>query len=101
MNVQNNLAAGGVAVDHKVALVDANSFPAQYNSVNTMGDRMDLAGDELNDDPCAVDRRVVELLLQQIETADTILANKIDLATAEELRTTLAACRVLNEKVRC
>ena len=39
----------------------------------------------------AVDRRVVDLLLQQIETADVILVNKADLASAEELRTTLAA----------
>eukprot|EP00966_Prymnesium_polylepis_P290825 6716691-Prymnesium_polylepis.1 len=34
--------------------------------------------------------------MQQVETADVILANKCDLATDDELRTTLNACRVLN-----
>jgi len=96
LNVQNNLLAGGISVRHKVALVDANAFPAMYNSEASMEERADLAGAELGADPCAIDRRVVDLLLQQIETADAILANKMDLATADELRTTLAACRVLN-----
>jgi len=100
LNVQNNLLAGGISVRHKVALVDANAFPAMYNSEASMEERADLAGAELGADPCAIDRRVVDLLLQQIETADAILANKMDLATADELRTTLAACRVLNEKAQ-
>ena len=99
INVQNNLGLGGVSVERKVALVDANSFPAQYGSVQTAREREDLAGaDVIEMDPCAVDRRVVELLLQQVETADVILVNKCDLATDDELRTTLAACRVLNER---
>ena len=98
-NVQANLKAGGVGVDRRVALVDANSFPALYNSQAAMVDRLDLAGaTELWADPCAVDRAVVDLLLLQVETADVVLVNKADLATAEELRTTLAACRALNAK---
>ena len=76
-NVQRNLNGGGVLVDRKVALVDANAFPAMYNSIDEMGDRDDLAGaNAMEADPCAVDRRVVELLLVQIETADVILVNK-------------------------
>ena len=46
--------------------------------------RQDLTGaHEHGDEPhtCIVDRPVVELLLQQIETADVILANKCDLAS--------------------
>jgi G3E family GTPase len=98
-NVQRNLNGGGVLVERKVALVDANAFPVMYNSVDEMGDRDDLAGANAADaDPCAVDRRVVELLLVQIETADVILVNKCDLATDDELKTTLAVCRALNEK---
>ena len=97
-NVQRNLNG---AVDRKVALVDANAFPMLYNSVAEMGDRVDLAGaDQLDIDPCSVDRRVVELLLTQIETADVILVNKADLASEEELRTTLAACKALNEEAK-
>ena len=77
INVQSNLLIGGVKVDRKVALVDANSFPELYGTVQTAGERTDLAGEDVGRaDPCAVDRRVVELLLQQLETADTILVNK-------------------------
>eukprot|EP00966_Prymnesium_polylepis_P177502 4110710-Prymnesium_polylepis.1 len=43
-NVETNLGAGGVSVGHKVALVDANAFPAMWNSVEEIGDRADLAG---------------------------------------------------------
>ena len=99
INVQSNLLIGGVKVDRKVALVDANSFPELYGTVQVAGERADLAGEDVGRaDPCAVDRRVVELLLQQLETADTILVNKCDLASEDELRTTLIACRALNEK---
>ena len=98
-NVQNNLGLGGVSVERMVALVDANAFPAQYGSLQTAREREDLAGADVDEmDPCAVDRRVVELLLQQVETADVILVNKCDLASDDELRTTLAACRALNER---
>lgn len=100
-NVQNNLNGGGVTVDRKVTLVDANAFPALYNSVAEMGDRPDLAGADASEvGVCAVDRRVVELLLAQIESADVILVNKCDLASDDELRTTLAACRALNERAK-
>ena len=67
MNVQSNLRVGGVSVDRKVALVDANSFPELYGTVEVAGERTDLAGEEVGKaDPCAADRRVVELLLQQV-----------------------------------
>ena len=98
-NVQKNLNAGGVIVDRKVALVDANAFPFLYNSVSEITN--DLAGEgQVEADPCAADRRVVELLLSQIETADTILVNKCDLATADELQTTLTTCRALNPEAK-
>ena len=100
-NVERNLVGGGVSVDRKVALVDANAFPALYNSVAAMGDRVYLAGaKDIEMDPCAVDSRVVELLLAQIETADVILVNKMDLASKEELKTTLTACHALNGKAQ-
>jgi G3E family GTPase len=97
-NVQNNLSTEGLGVRRKVALVDANAFPSMFNSVQKMGDRVDLAGAELFEDPCAVDRRVVDLLLKQIEVADVIVVNKTDLATPDELRTTLSTCKALNKQ---
>ena len=104
-NVQTTLGLSGVSVDRKVALVDANAFPYLYGSIQTAGEREDLTGtahahdddDETPQHNCAVDQAVGELLLQQIETADVILANKADLATDDELRTSLNACRALNE----
>jgi len=103
-NVQASLGLSDVAVDRQVALVDASTFPELFGSIQTAGEREDLTGLGDHDDhdgpqhTCMVDRPVVELLLQQIETADVILANKVDLATEEELRLTLRACRALNEK---
>ena len=103
-NVQASLGLGGVSVDRKVALVDASSFPELFGSIQSAGEREDLTGsthvhgDDTPQHSCMVDRPVIELLLQQIETADVILANKVDLATEEELRLTLRACRALNEK---
>ena len=103
-NVQNTLGLGGIAVERKVALVDASSFPDLYGSRQRAGEAPELTGaahehdDGRPHDSCAVDEPVVALLLQQIETADCILANKCDLATDDELRTTLNACRALNEK---
>ena len=99
-NVQDSLRIGGVAVDRKVALVDANSFPGLYGDIATAGERADLTGHSHDDTEhsCVIDKPVAELLLQQVETADIILANKVDLATADELQTTLNACRALNAK---
>ena len=104
-NVQTILALSGIAVDRKVALVDANAFPYLYGSIQTAGEREDLSGlhahnddEEASQHTCMVDEQVGKLLLYQVETADVILANKCDLATDEELRTSLNACRVLNEK---
>ena len=88
-NVQASLGLGGVSVDRKVALVDASSFPELFGSIQSAGEREDLTGsahghsDDTPQHSCVVDRPVVELLLQQIETADVILANKVDLATEE------------------
>ena len=103
MNVQNILGVSGLLVDRKVALVDSMAFPELYRSVQIAGEREDLTGSHTHDDDepahvCVVGRPVIELLLQQVETADVILVNKIDLASDNELRTTLAACRALNEK---
>lgn len=97
-NVERSLRIGGFAVDRKVALVDANSFPELYISIEKAGQRDDLTGAATPAHICAMDPPVVELLMQQVETADVILANKCDLATEEERITTLNACRVLNDK---
>ena len=105
-NVQRSLHLGGFSVDRKVALVDSNSFPELYNSLQRTRDRDDLTGHVHADDDghtClheedVLDTPIVELLLSQIEGADLILANKCDIASEDEVATTLKACRVINEK---
>ena len=91
-NVQSNLKAGGVGVDRRVALVDANSFPALYNSQAAMVDRLDLAGaTELWADPCAVDVPVVGghagitilPLLSQTSTGQTTSPSRVTLTPTQ------------------
>ena len=81
-----------------VTLVDGNAFPAQYHSWDVMADREDLGGgaEATEADPCVAMKKVVELLTSQIEEADAILVNKLDLASPGELRDTSAVCRALN-----
>ena len=74
-NVQNALNLGGVAVDRKVALVDANCFPELYISNHKAAEREDLTGTHTHDQDtsehtCAMEAPIVELLMQQVETAD-------------------------------
>ena len=64
MNVQSGLNLGGIAVERKVALVDANSFPDLYGSVQKAGQRQDLTGNQL--EQCVLEWPVAELLLQQV-----------------------------------
>ena len=101
-NVHKGLLLGGFSVARKVALVDANSFPDLYHSLQVAGERDDLTGHEHKEDghTCGLDKPVVELLLSQIETANVILVNKCDIATEEEVSTTLKACRIINDEAK-
>ena len=99
--VEEVLSLGGFGVDRKVALVDASSFPQLYHSADKAHERQDLTGNEgaqheQEGHTCHLDTNVVGLLVSQIESADVILTNKCDVATEEELQTTVNACRVLN-----
>ena len=82
-----------------MTLVDAASFPGIWHTEQVMQERDDLSGgqDAVNADPCLGGRRVVDLLTTQIEKASVMVANKGDMATADEMETTLAMCRALNE----
>ncbi len=97
--VEEVLGTNGFQVDRKVALVDSSSFPMLYHSTDKAHERQDLTG---HDDPsseghtCHLDTSVVGLLVSQIESADVILTNKCDVASAKEVQTTVNACRLLN-----
>ena len=50
---------------------------------------------DLEHDPCAADRRVVSLLLAQIESADVVILNKSDLSSGTQLNTARVATAAL------
>jgi len=49
-------------------------------------------------DECAAGRKVPELLAEQIESADILLLNKIDIAGPEQVAVAAALARTINEK---
>jgi G3E family GTPase len=108
--VKANLAAGGVGVARVVTLVDVPAFAEQWMSFDDMQDRVEVpegpgavrartaalaTATDLEQDPCAAMRRVVSLLVAQVEAADVIVLNKADMATATELQTAGSVCAAL------
>ena len=98
--VKNNLELGGVDNARVVTLIDASSFPGLYNSYDAVPQRDDLGGgiEAAEADPCMATRKVVELLVSQVEEAEVLVVNKEDIARPEELETTLTVCRALNDQ---
>ena len=64
-------------LDTMVTVVDASGFLDEYSSEDALRDR----GLELNDDD---ERNVVDLLAEQVEFADVLVVNKIDLISFEQ-----------------
>jgi G3E family GTPase len=82
-------------ISHVVTLVDASTFGTDWMTWDTTGQR-DGWVDPL--DECAGNRKVPELLAEQIEAADVILINKVDLAGPEQVKIATALARSINEK---
>jgi G3E family GTPase len=78
-----------------VTLVDAGTFGTDYLTWDMAGERKDWVDPG---DDCAANRKVAELLAEQVEAADLILVNKVDLASGEEIKTASTVARALNEK---
>jgi G3E family GTPase len=70
-------------------VVDAASLLRDVSSTEFLRDR----GESLGEDD---DRNIVNLLIDQIEFADTILINKTDLVDTETRRNVIAVVRALN-----
>lgn len=66
----------GIRVDTLVTVVDASTFLADLTGTASVHDR-ELAFDEEDD------RSIAELLIEQIEFADVLILNKMDLVTTE------------------
>ncbi|ADU31734.1 GTP-binding protein [Evansella cellulosilytica] len=79
------------SLDTMVTVVDANRFWEDYASDETLLDRKQT--DDISDQ-----REVVDLLIDQIEFANVIVLNKIDLVEKEDVKELKAMLRKLNSE---
>ena len=80
-------------LDTMVTVVDAGNLIANYSSTDFLKDK----GESLGEDD---ERTLVDLLVEQIEFANVIILNKIDLISKDELKTVKSIIRGLNAKAK-
>jgi len=91
---ENGKSLSDVArLDTMVTVVDAAHLLKDYSSHDFLRDRGEVAGD---DD----ERPLVSLLVEQIEFADVVVLNKVDIAAPEEVGAARAIIRSLNADAR-
>ena len=78
-------------LDTMVTVVDSANLIKNYSSTDFIKDHGESLGEE-------DERTLVDLLVEQIEFANVIVLNKIDLVSKEELETVKAIIRGLNAK---
>ncbi len=76
-------------LDTMVTVVDTASFLRDYNAAQALKER----GESLGEDD---HRTVTDLLIDQIEFADVIVLNKLDLVSKEQAQTVKAIVKALN-----
>ena len=84
-----------IRLENMVTVVDASNFLELYNSTEKVSDRTDLGGEGADAQPSAADvwmlpdeaavPSVVQLLVEQVETADVLVLNKVDGVDAASL----------------
>ena len=80
-------------LDTMVTVVDAKNLVKNYSSTEFLKDKGEVAGE-------GDERTLVDLLVEQIEFANVILLNKVDLVTEKELNIIRAVIRGLNAKAK-
>ena len=80
-------------LDTMVTVVDAANLIKNYSSTDFLKDKGEVAGEE-------DERTLVDLLVEQIEFANVILLNKVDLVSEKELKIIRAVIRGLNAKAK-
>ena len=80
-------------LDTMVTVVDAANLIKNYSSTDFLKDQGESLGEE-------DERTLVDLLVEQIEFANVIILNKIDLVSKEELENVKAIIRGLNAKAK-
>ena len=71
----------GTVLHTMVTVVDSSTFLAEFQKRNKVEQRPDLGASDFTDG----NRQVVDLMCEQIEYADVLVTNKIDLSTENEL----------------
>ncbi|WP_372072502.1 zinc metallochaperone GTPase ZigA [Tistrella mobilis] len=91
---EEGCSLGDVArLDTMVTVVDACNFLRDYASRDDLQDRGESMGPEDR-------RKVVDLLIEQVEFCDVIVLNKTDLVTPEDLGRLTGILRSLNPRAR-
>ena len=80
-----------------VTLVDACTFGTDYMTWDVIGERPIWVTTD-NVDECNERRKVAELLVEQVEAANIVLINKVDIATKEQQTVTKLVLTALNDK---
>jgi len=80
-------------LDTMVTVVDASNFMRDYNAAQALADR----GETLGEDD---ERTVTDLLIDQIEFANVIVLNKLDLVEPQQAREVQAVIEALNPGAR-
>ncbi|MAH89032.1 MAG: 4-hydroxytetrahydrobiopterin dehydratase [Pelagibacterales bacterium] len=80
-------------LDTMVTVVDAKNLLNNYSSTEFLKDKGEIAGE-------GDERTLVDLLVEQIEFANVILLNKVDLVTQKELNIVKSVVRGLNAKAK-
>lgn len=80
-------------LDTMVTVVDAANLINNYSSTDFLRDRGESLGEE-------DDRTLVDLLVEQIEFANVIVLNKVDLVSEEQLKIIRAIIKSLNAKAK-
>jgi G3E family GTPase len=88
-----NCLADVARLDTMVTVVDAANLLKDYASTDFLADRDMALGDEDH-------RPIVNLLVDQIEFADVILLNKLDVAKPHEIEAARTILRALNAEAR-
>jgi len=92
-DADNNSLQDVARLDTMVTVVDAANLLKDYVSTDFLARR----GGAANDAP---DRPIVSLLVEQIEFADVVVVNKLDIATPQQARAARAIVRALNADAR-
>jgi G3E family GTPase len=80
-----------------VTLVDTCTFGTDYMTWDVIGERPVWVTTD-NVDECDERRKVAELLVEQVEAANVVLINKVDIATQEQQTVTQLMIKALNDK---